>query len=62
MKKPKELSSNNFYDCVQVPDGFYLADEPDITRRNFQKLIDEHNNLVEVVNMLCEKKGIVFDE
>jgi len=34
---------------------------PDITRDNFQKLIDEHNNLVEAVNLLADKFNIEFD-
>jgi hypothetical protein len=62
MKQPKELTDWDFSDTIQVPDGYDMTSIPDLTRRNFQTLIDEHNNLVEVVNMLCEKRGIVFDD
>ena len=62
MKQPKELSDWNFSDTIQIPDGYDLQSIPDNTRNNFITLIEHHNNLVEVVNMLCEKRGIVFDE
>jgi hypothetical protein len=62
MKQPKELLAWDFGDTIQVPDGYDMTDIPDITRDNFNKLIDEHNNLVEVVNMLCDKRGIVFND
>ena len=61
MKQPKELNSWDFSDTIQVPDGYDMTDIPDITRNNFQKLIDEHNNLVEVVNLLLCKANIVLD-
>lgn len=63
MKQPKELDGWDFSDRIQVPDGPYdMTSIPDLTRNNFQKLIDEHNNLVNAVNMLCEKRGIVFED
>ena len=62
MKQPKELTDWDFSDTIQVPDGYDMASIPDLTRDNFNRLVDEHNNLVEVVNMLCEKHGIVFDD
>lgn len=62
MKKPKELDSWDFIDTIQVPDGYYMESIPDLTRDNFQTLIDEHNNLVECFNKLCEMKGVVFHD
>jgi len=62
MKKPEELTSWDFGDTIQVPDGYDLKTIPDLTRNNLQTLIDEHNNLVEVVNMLCDKRDIVFED
>ena len=62
MKKPEELSEWDFPDRVQIPDGYDMKRIPDLTRDNFNKLIDEHNNLVEVINLLCEKTNIIFDD
>lgn len=61
MKKPQTLSSFDFFDTVTVPCGYDLTSVPDITRDNFQTLIDEHNNLVECFNKLCEKQGLDFN-
>ncbi len=52
MEKLKELSSYSFPDTLEVPDGYDLKTIPDITRDNFQLLIDEHNELVSAVNTL----------
>ena len=62
MKKPKELTSWDFGDTIQIPDGCYSKSIPDITRDNFQTLIDEHNNLVQVVNMLLDEHEIMIIE
>ena len=62
MKKPEELSGWDFPDRVQIPDGYDMKSIPDLTRDNFNKLVDEHNNLVEVINLLCEKTNIIFDD
>ena len=62
MKKPEELTSYDFYDRIQVPDGYDLITIPDLTRDNFQTLINEHNNLVECFNKLCDIKQITFYE
>ena len=57
MKRPKELRSRDFSDTIQEPNGWDMTEIPDLTRNNFQKLIDEHNNLVEVVNVIIETLG-----
>ncbi len=62
MHKPKRLSDWDFSDTVKELDGYDLKTIPDLTRDNFQVLIEEYNNLVAVVNMLCDKRGIIFDD
>ena len=57
MKKPEELGSFQFSDCIPEPDGYDTKFIPDLTRRNFQILIDEHNNLVEAFNAMAEYSG-----
>jgi hypothetical protein len=48
----KVLTSYDFKDTISVPDGYDLKRIPDITRDNFQILIDEHNKMAELVNTL----------
>ena len=60
MKKPIELTDWSFPDTIQVPDGYDMSTIPDMTRGNFQVLIDSHNNLVECFNKLCEYKQVTF--
>lgn len=55
MKRPTELTDWDFPNTISVPDGYYTTQEPDLTRANFNKLIAEHNNLVEVVNLLVDR-------
>jgi len=62
IKKPEYLTDWNFSDTVTIPDGYNLNNVPDMTRDNFNTLIEEHNNLVTVVNLLCEKAGVEFNE
>lgn len=57
MKKPEELDGRDFGDRIQVPDGYDLKSIPDMTRDNFQTLIDEHNNLVEAFNAMAQYTG-----
>lgn len=61
MKQPKKLADRDFPDIGYVPDGYDMIGVAEMTRENFNVLIEEHNNLVDVVNILCEKRGIVFD-
>jgi len=60
MKRPEELTGWDFGDTIQVPDGYDMKSIPDLTRHNFQTLIDEHNNLVEAFNAMAEFNG--FDQ
>lgn len=55
MRKPKELDGWDFTDSIQIPDGYDMTRIPDLTRDNFIQLIESHNNLVEVVNMILEE-------
>jgi hypothetical protein len=50
----KVLTSYDFKDTISVPDGYDLKIIPDITRDNFQILIDEHNKMAEFVNSLVK--------
>ena len=47
-----ELSAWSFPDTIQVPDGYDMTQIADMTRSNFQVLIDEHNKMVKLVNFL----------
>ena len=60
MRKPKILTSWDFPDTVEKPDGYDTKSIPDITRDNLQVLIDEHNNMVEIIKALFFE--IKFDE
>jgi len=62
MKRPETLDWWNFPDRIQRPCGYDMESIPDLTRDNFEKLIEEHNNLVEVVNLLLDKLQIIVDD
>jgi len=66
MNKPETLSDWDFGGTIHVPDGYGMKPVPDLTRRNFEKLIDEHNNLVEAFNAMAEFNGfaefVSYDE
>ena len=62
IKKPKELNEWDFLDTVTVSDGCDFKLIPDVSKRNFNKLLDEYNNLVKVVNLICEKHGIELEK
>ena len=62
MEKPKEIDGWDMPDRIQIPDGYSMTSIPDLTRDNFNYLIDEHNKLVSIINMLCEKHSIILDE
>ena len=61
MKEPEELGWWNFSDTEMIPDGYDMKSIPKLTQDNFQTLIAEHNNLVEVVNAIREKLVIDID-
>ena len=62
MEKPKEIDGWNVSDRIQVPDGYDMKSIPDMTQKNFNFLIEQHNNLVEIINELCRLNNINFDE
>ena len=61
MEIPNEIGSWEMPDTIQVPDGYDMTFIPDLTRDNFNKLIEEHNKLVIVARALCERLGIEGD-
>jgi hypothetical protein len=50
----KELSGWDFRDTISIPDGYDMQDIPDLTRDNFNKLVEEHNKLVAAVNTILD--------
>lgn len=64
MKKPHRLYGWDFPDTVEIPDGYYndIKTVPELTRQNFEMLVEKHNYLIGVVNMLCEKLDIELEE
>ena len=62
MEKPIELNRWSLKDTIQVPCGYDMTSEPDLTRDNFNQLLEHYNNLVEVVNHLCEKQGVILED
>ena len=62
MKQPKTLSYWDFPDIETIPDGYDSFSIPKATSINMQTLVEEHNNLVDVVNSLCRIVSIEFDE
>ena len=57
MRKPEIIDEYDFPDKIQESDGYDMTSKPDLTRRNFQALIDEHNNLVDAFNAMAEFNG-----
>ena len=65
MKKPQVLDGWDFPDKIQIPDGYDMTSIPDLTRDNFNKLIIEHNILVEAFNAMANFNGfnnLKYDE
>jgi len=46
-------------DTIQKPDGYDMTSVPDCTRENIKMLVDEHNKLVDVVNVLLTRTGLI---
>lgn len=42
-------------DTIQVPDGYDMRSIPDLTRDNIKILVDEHNELVNLVNKIVDR-------
>lgn len=64
MKKPEELTAFDFPDLAETHFSNMVAPETLLTVNNFQKLIDEHNNLTKVVNAMLNDyhHGVKFDD
>ncbi len=62
MKKPEKLTDWDFPDTIDQRDGYDITQVPDLTRDNFQLLVEEYNNLVEVVNSICDGKMFEIEE
>ena len=54
MKELKKISVFDLPDTVMIPDGYDMKSVPDITQRNITYIIKEHNNLVDIVNLLLK--------
>lgn len=42
-------------DSITVPDGWNMAQVPDITRDNIKTIVDEHNKMVDTVNEIIKR-------
>ncbi len=62
MIKPKLLNYMEFPDTTHEPDGNDMKEVVTATAGNMAVLIEEHNNLVKVVHVLCEKGLLVFED
>lgn len=62
MNRPKQLTDWDFPDTKWIPNGYDMTQAPDFTADNFTKLLDKHNELVELVNLLADKAGIEFTD
>ena len=56
------LDSYSFNDVAHIPDGYDLKPIPDLTRDNFNTLIEEHNKLVKIIYILSKKIGVFINE
>lgn len=62
MYKPTELTPYDFPDTSMRPSGYDMETFADSTPKNFQVLLENYNNLVEVVNHLCVNNNIHLQE
>ena len=61
MKKLKAITWMDWPDTIEVPDGYDRKSIPDLTRTNFEYLVESHNELVEVVLKILDAKILVKD-
>lgn len=61
MSKLEELTKWKFKDTIEVPDGYDMTTIPDLTRDNFQILVDEHNKVVKTLNELLAHLGALYE-
>lgn len=62
MHKPITLTDYDFPDTAYRPCGYNVESYATATDKNFEVLLDHYNNLVEVVNLLCEGHNIELPE
>jgi len=58
MDKIEILDGWSFPDTISVPDGWDRTQLPDLTRDNFNRLIEEHNKLVLIIQELTAYKRV----
>ena len=46
-------------ETIEQPDGYDMTSVPDCTRGNIKILVDEHNKLVDAVNILLQNARII---
>ena len=62
MHKPTELTPYDFPDTAMRPNGYDMETFVECTPKNFEVLLENYNNLVEVVNHLCNTHNIQLRE
>jgi hypothetical protein len=62
MKKPKKILTWDLPYRDQEPDGYDLKDVPALRKENIAHIIERHNELVQVVNVLADRLGIEFED
>ena len=61
MIKLKAITWMDWPDTIEVPDGYDRKSIPDLTRTNFEYLVESHNELVEVVLKILDAKVLTKD-
>ena len=61
MIKLKAITWMDWPDTIEVPDGYVRKSIPDLTRTNFEYLVERHNELVEVVLKILDAKVLTKD-
>lgn len=57
MNKLEELDSWDFPDTHLEPDGYDMTSVVEVTPRNFELLMERHNELVRTVNEIANEMG-----
>lgn len=61
MKRPITVRTWDIPDTMQVPDGYHCKSVPELTHRNMEYVIEQHNKLVECVQSLMEHLNITAE-
>jgi hypothetical protein len=62
MDKPEIISVWDLPDTKSVPDGYDNKTVADLSARNVQYMIEQHNKLAWTVLELADRAGIKFDD